>query len=93
MGIKKVMGASVGRVVYIMTNEFGKWVLIAKLVAWPTAYYYMELWLEEFAYHTTLQTWIFIVSSVLSLIIAIGTVFFQSFRTAISNPVEALKYE
>jgi len=70
-----------------------KWVIIANLIAWPVAYYTMNRWLLGYAYHTRLSIWIFLLTAVISLLIAMLTVSYQAIRTAQQHPVKSLKYE
>jgi len=93
IGIRKVLGASVSEMVVLLSSEFVKWVAIAALVAWPLAYYAMNRWLQGFAYRTDIGIGLFVLSSLLTLLIAILTVSFQSFRAARANPVDCLRYE
>jgi len=93
IGIRKVMGASVSGITFLLTKEFCKWVIISIVIAWPVAYYLMEKWLQNFAYKTEIGIGTFLISGCFALLIAIITVSFQTIKTAISNPVEALKYE
>jgi len=93
IGIRKTMGASSLGIVRILTASFMKWVLIANLIAWPLIYFSMTKWLQNFAYCTELDIWIFIASSSIGIIIALLTISLQTFKAANANPVEALKYE
>ena len=93
IGIRKVLGSSVGSIVFILTKDFAKWVLISNLIAWPATYYAMNLWLQNFAYKTTINPILFIMSGLIALIIAIITVSFHSIKAANLNPVKSLKYE
>ena len=93
IGIRKVLGASIPEIIYMLTKEFTKWVLIANLVAWPLAYYFMNGWLENFAYRINFNIWVFILSGVSALLIAVVTVSYQAIRAAIANPIESLRYE
>lgn len=93
IGIRKVFGSSVKAVVLLLTRDFLRWVLIANLIAWPVTWYFMNRWLENFAYHITIQWWMFALAAFLTLIIALATISFQAIRAAVANPVEALKYE
>jgi putative ABC transport system permease protein len=78
----------------IMLNKnFIKWVLIAIVIAAPIAWYALNKWLNGFAYKTELGWWIFGLAGIIALGIAILTVSWQSWRAAIRNPVEALRYE
>jgi putative ABC transport system permease protein len=93
IGIRRVLGASVTGIVGLLSKEFVKWVLLANVIAWPIAYFAMKQWLQNFAYQTNLNPGIFVSSGIIALIIALMTVSYQSIRAAVSQPVEALKYE
>jgi putative ABC transport system permease protein len=93
MGIRKVLGASVIGIIFLLIKQFSKWVVLANLLAWPIAYIVLNRWLENFAYRTNLALWIFIFSGVISLIITLLTVSYQATKTATLNPVKTLKYE
>ncbi|MCP4724079.1 MAG: hypothetical protein GY863_03535 [bacterium] len=93
IGIRKVLGASVSGIVFILSKEFTKWVIFATVLAWPAAYFVMNKWLEGFAYRTDLNIWAFLGSGLLAMFIAILTVSYQSIKTAITNPVKSLRYE
>jgi len=93
IGIRKVLGASVPGIVVLLSKEFIKWVLIANIVAWPLSYFAMTRWLQDFAYSTDLNIYIFVLAAVLSFIIALFTVSFQAIKAAFSKPVEALRSE
>jgi putative ABC transport system permease protein len=93
IGIRKVNGAKISEVMILLNKDFVKWVAIAFVIATPIAYYAMTKWLENFAYKTELSWWIFALSGVLALGIALLTVSWQSWKAATRNPVEALRYE
>ncbi len=93
IGIRKVNGAKVSEVLAVLNKDFVKWVAIAFVIAIPIAWYAMNKWLESFAYKTTLSWWIFALSGILALGIALLTVSWQSWKAATRNPVEALRYE
>ncbi|MCX6236210.1 MAG: ABC transporter permease [Bacteroidia bacterium] len=93
IGIRKVNGARVSEVMTMLNKDFVKWVVIAFVIATPIAFYAMHRWLENFAYKTELSWWIFALSGVLALGIALLTVSWQSLKAATRNPVEALRYE
>ena len=77
----------------MLSLEFAKWVLLANIVAWPVAYYFMLKWLQIFAYRINLDWWIFILAGVVALGIALLTVSYQAVRAATANPAETLRYE
>lgn len=93
IGIRKVFGGSVKGIVYMLLGDFVKWVILANLIAWPLAWYFMHNWLQNFAYRTQISWWIFMVPLLITMFIAIATVSWQSFRTAVQNPVKALRFE
>ena len=77
----------------LLSKDFARWVLAANLVAWPIAYYVMKGWLQGFAYKTGFGIWIFVLSGGIALTAALVTVSYQAIKTALTNPVKALKYE
>jgi len=93
IGVRKVLGASVSRIVILLSWMFAKLVLIANLIAWPAAYFVMRNWLDNFAYRTDLSWWVFIAGGGTTLLIALLTVGYHALRAAVSNPIEALRYE
>jgi len=93
IGIRKALGASVSNIYMLLSREFLKWVLLANIIAWPIAYFFMRRWLDDFAYRTDLNIWMFVLSGIIALGIALVTVSRQSQKSARTNPVEALKYE
>ena len=93
IGIRKVLGASVPRIVAILNKSYVKWVLIANLVAWPAAWYAMSKWLQNFAYRIDLYLWMFVLAAVIAFFIALITVSFQTIKASLKNPAESLRYE
>ncbi|MCK4646995.1 MAG: ABC transporter permease [Candidatus Aminicenantes bacterium] len=93
VGIRKVLGASVSGIVLLLSKEFTKWVLVANIIACPLAYFIAHKWLENYAYKTSITIWVFILSAGLAFLIALVTVCFQAIKAALSNPVDALRYE
>jgi putative ABC transport system permease protein len=93
IGIRKVLGASVPRIVALLTKEFSRWVLLANLIAWPIAYFAMNRWLQNFAYRISIGPWIFFLAAGLVFFVALFTVSYQALRSAAANPVDSLKYE
>ena len=93
VGIRKVFGARIFDAIFLLNTGFLKWVLIASVIAVPVSYYAMHRWLDNFAYKTALDWWIFFLAGVLASGIAILTVSWQSWRAASRNPVESLRYE
>ena len=93
IGVRKVLGASVRSIILLLSKEFAGLVLIANLIAWPVAYFAVGDWLQNFAYRVDVAWWVFALAGVTALLIALGTVGYQALRAALSNPIEALRYE
>ena len=93
IGVRKVLGASVPRIVLMLSKDFLKWVLVANIIAWPAAYYFMDKWLQNFAYRANMEIGLFLLSGTLALIIALLTVSYQSIKAATVNPADSLRYE
>jgi putative ABC transport system permease protein len=93
IGIRKVLGASIPGIVILLSKEFTKWVLVANIIAWPLAYYFMNNWLQNFAYRIDPGWGTFLLSAVIALFIALLTVSFQAIKVAVANPVNALRNE
>ncbi|MBX7153047.1 ABC transporter permease [bacterium] len=93
IGVRKVLGASVAHIVTLLSRDFLKLVSIAFVVAAPVAYWGMYIWLQDFAYRTSIGAAVFIISGVLAVAVAFLTVSYQAIKAATSNPVDVLKYE
>lgn len=93
IGIRKVLGASVAHIVAILSGDFVKLVLISFAIAAPIAWYGMSQWLNNYAYRTSMNWWVFALSGALMVVIALVTLSFQTVRAAIANPVKSLKAE
>jgi putative ABC transport system permease protein len=93
IGIRKVLGATVSRIMVLLTRDIFKLVLIANLIAWPFSYYVMHKYLQEFAYRVRISPWIFVLTAVMTVSIALGTVGYQSLKAALAHPVRSLRYE
>ncbi len=93
IGIRKVLGASVPSVAFILSKDFTKWVVFSNLIAWPLAYFVSQKLLQIYAYRIAMGFDIFILSGFAALVIALLTVSYQAIRTANTNPVESLRYE
>jgi len=87
------MGASVSRIVYILTREFSIWVLWSNVIGWAVAYYALKKWLQNFAYTIDQSIFTYILAGIVALLIALFTVSFSAIRAAQTNPADALKYE
>ena len=93
IGIRKVLGAKITGIVFSLSKEFIKWIAIAIIIACPLIYYFMNNWLQNFAYRINISWWIFVLSGCIALLIAIATVSFQAIKAAAANPVKSLRYE
>ncbi len=93
IGVRKVLGATVSRIIILLSREFAKWVLVANIIAWPIAYFAMNTWLDNFAYRVNVGWAAFLVTGVLTFMIALLTVSYQSVRAALANPADSLRYE
>jgi len=93
IGIRKILGASVAGIVFMLSKQFTKWVLLANIIAWPVAYFAMHSWLQGFAYRVNIGILTFVLSALMALLIALLTVGYQAIKAAVANPVDALRYE
>ncbi len=93
VGIRKVLGASVSQIIFLFSKEFTLLIILAFLIAAPVAYFMMNNWLQNFAYHIKIEVWLFILTVLISVFIAWLTVGYQAIKAATANPVDALKYE
>jgi putative ABC transport system permease protein len=93
IGIRKAMGATIPNLASLLSKEFTKLVIIAFVLSIFPSYYFMNKWLDGFAYKQDIGVWLFIGAGVLSLLIALITVSYQALRAAVSNPVDSLQYE
>jgi putative ABC transport system permease protein len=93
IGIRKVVGASVSQIVSLICKEFFFIVIIANIVAWPIAYYFMRLWLQRFAYKIELDLWLFLAPGLIVVLLSAVTVGYHSIKAAINNPTISIKCE
>jgi ABC-type antimicrobial peptide transport system permease subunit len=93
VGIRKVMGATAGSIVFLFSKEFIRLIIIAFLVAAPLAWYFMGQWLESFAYHVEIHWSVFLIAICSTLVIALLTVSYRAMKAALTNPVNTLRTE
>lgn len=93
IGIRKVLGASVAGIALMLSRDFTRLVLLANIIAWPAAYIAVNRWLQNFAFRTGLNVWIFLGAGAAALFIALMTVSYYSLKAAVADPVKALRYE
>jgi putative ABC transport system permease protein len=93
IGVRKVMGASVSQIVALLSTDFVKLIVIAFVIAAPIAWYFLHQWLQNFAYHTTLNIWPFLVTIAATILVALLTMSMQTIKAALANPVKSLRSE
>jgi putative ABC transport system permease protein len=93
IGVRKVLGAPLSNIMWLLTGQFVKWVVVANLIAWPLGYWIMNRWLQGFAFRAPISFWIFLASGLAALTIAALTVSSQVIKAALANPAKSLKYE
>jgi putative ABC transport system permease protein len=91
IGIRKVLGASVGSITAMLSKDFVQLIIIALLVASPVSWWVMNKWLQDFAYRISIPLWVFLFSGLAAIVIALLTISFQSVKAAIVNPVKSLR--
>lgn len=92
-GVRKVLGASIGNLMQLLSLSFVKMILVAVLIAVPISYYAMNKWLANFEFRTEISWWIIPLATIATLAMALITISFQAYKSAKANPVDALKYE
>ena len=93
IGIRKVMGASGGHILILLQKEYIRCVLTANIIAWPAAYFAMHFWLQNFAYRVNIGLGQFLTAAVLTVLLTLLTISYQSIKAATANPVDSLRYE
>jgi putative ABC transport system permease protein len=93
IGIRKVLGAPLGHLAFLLSANFLRLALVAILISYPLAWLAMNKWLQDFQYRTTMSWWVFVLAGLLVLAITLATVSIQALRTALLNPVKNLKTE
>jgi putative ABC transport system permease protein len=93
IGIRKVLGASVSQIVQLLSKDFIRLVIVGIVIASPIAYYFMDKWLQDFAYRVEISWWIFALAGIVAIVIALLTVSYQAIRAALMNPVKSLRTE
>jgi putative ABC transport system permease protein len=93
IGVRKVLGASISNIVLLLSKDFIKLVVVAIVIATPVAWYILHNWLQDFAYRITISWWIFGLSGVVAIIVALATISFQAIKAASTNPVKSLRSE
>ena len=93
ISIRKVNGARVRNILFLLNGEFLIWVILAFFLACPVSYLIMNKWIRNFAYRINIAWWIFVVAGIIAVLIALITVSWRSWRFARRNPIESLRYE
>ncbi len=93
IGVRKVLGASVGNIVFLLSKDFIRLVVIAFVIASPVAWFVMNNWLQNFAYRINISWWFFALAGMLAVMVAFFTISFQAIKAAIANPVKSLRTE
>jgi putative ABC transport system permease protein len=93
IAIRKVMGASINRILFMLTSNFVRWAILANLLAWPVSYFFMTRWLNQFSYRIEIDIWPFLNATIIILLITLFTITFHAFKASFKNPVNSLRYE
>jgi putative ABC transport system permease protein len=93
IGIRKILGASVSQIVRLLSKDFIQLVIVGIVIASPIAYYFMDKWLQDFAYRVEISWWIFASAGIIAIVIALLTVSYQAIKAALANPVKSLRTE
>jgi ABC-type antimicrobial peptide transport system permease subunit len=93
IGVRKVLGASVPDIVVLLSKDFAGLVIIAIVLAIPISWYFLDKWLQDFAYRINISWWVFALAGISALLIALLAVGFQAIKAAVSNPVKSLRTE
>jgi len=93
IGIRKVLGSSSSGIILFLSKELLKHIVVATVVSWPIAFYFLNRWLEDFPYRTNISLSTFVLSSLIVLLIGMTTISYQALKAALANPVDSLRYE
>jgi len=93
IGIRKVIGATIPHIMWLLNSEFLKLTVLGCFLSWPVAYFVMDKWLQNFPYRVSIQWWVFLLSSLAACVVALLTISYQSIKSATANPVDSLRYE
>jgi ABC-type antimicrobial peptide transport system permease subunit len=93
IGIRKVLGASIKEVFFLITKDFVLLVMISCLIASPLAFYFLRNWLQGYSYHISINPVVFVISAAAAIVIAVATISFQAVKAAVMSPVKSLRAE
>ncbi len=93
IGVRKILGASVGSIVAMLSGNFMRLIAVSIVIAFPAAWYMMHKWLQQFQYKVDIDWWVFGLAGIIAICIALVTVSYQSIKAALANPVKSLRTE
>ena len=93
IGVRKILGASISNIVFILSKDFMKLVFLSLFIAIPISWLAMEKWLEDYIYRIHIQWWVFALAGSSAIAIAFVTISFQAVKAALANPVKSLRSE
>ncbi|HEX3164972.1 MAG TPA: FtsX-like permease family protein, partial [Chitinophagaceae bacterium] len=93
IGIRKALGAPLATIVGLLSKDFFRLVIIALLIASPLSWYFMNKWLQNYAYQVHIGWWVFVATGAATILIAVGVISFQTIKAAIANPIKSLRTE
>jgi putative ABC transport system permease protein len=93
IGVRKVLGASIASILLLLSKDFSKFILTAVILAIPISWYLVDSWLQSFATKINISWWLFATPALALILIALGTISFQTVRSALTNPVDSLRDE
>jgi len=93
IGIRRALGSTSGGIIKLMSKEFLVLLVISNMIAWPVTYYVTTNWLQGYSKHISTNWWLYLLSGLISLFIAITIIAFRAYRTAMLNPANTLRYE
>jgi putative ABC transport system permease protein len=93
IGVRKVLGAGIGNIIFVLSKDFVKLALIAALIAFPIAWWAMHRWLQNYEYRIHIEWWVFVITALATLLITLITVCFRAIKAAMANPVKSLRTE
>jgi ABC-type antimicrobial peptide transport system permease subunit len=93
IGIRKVLGGSIGHILLLVSQDFLKLLIVGALIATPLAWYFVDQWLQSYEYRTPISWWIFVLATGIVAVITIATIGYQALKAALANPVESLRSE
>ncbi|MBE0655817.1 MAG: FtsX-like permease family protein, partial [Bacteroidales bacterium] len=93
IALRKIMGATIKRIILLLTSDLLRWAILATVLAWPVSYLLMDYWLAQFSYRTDISIWPFLFATLIILLITILTILFHVFKASLKNPVNSLRSE